>query len=60
MCNRLGSNCMAAAFKHDPSRVKWLLEACLDPFLFSTQCFLSVVTVVMGEGLDRGSVLPKE
>ena len=55
-----GSNCMAAAFKHDPSKRKMVSGGMFGSLGFSTPCFLYVLSVVMRERFDPGSVLPKE
>ena len=58
--SKSGSNSMAAAFKHDPSKSKMASGGMFGCLVFSTRLFLYVVSVVMGEGLDHGSILGKE
>jgi len=60
LSSKLGPTSMAAAFKHDPSNSEMACGGMFESLAFSTRCFLYVVSVVMGEGLDRGSVLGKE
>ena len=55
-----GSNCMAAAFKHDPSKSEMAFGGMFGSLVFSTRCFLYVVSVEMGDRLDHGSILAKE
>ena len=58
--SKSGSNSTAAAFKHVPSKSEMASGGIFGSLVFSTLCFLYVVSVVIGEGLDRGSVLGKE
>ena len=50
----LGSNCTGATFKHDPSKSEIASGGMFGSLFFSTWCFLYVVSVVMGDGLDHG------